>query len=264
MNRIKSLTMLWLTVTLFSFNTIAFAKEAAKTYTEPTTEMQFVLIPGGTFTMGKETDQFSRPAHQVTIKPFYMGKYEVTFKEYAKFVVDTGSQMPDDNSWGRGIRPVINVNWHDATNFANWLSRKSGKTYRLPTEAEWEYAARAGTTTHFSWGDDLSRAQANCRGCGSSWDNKMTAAVGSFSANPFGLYDMSGNVYEWLLDTEHQSYEGAPTDGSAWIDNKTPDFRMTRGGSWNTRIIDVTTWQRCWDKDNVRSNNIGFRLVLEK
>lgn len=233
-------------------------------YTEPVTGMQFVLIPGGTFVMGDEHGAFSIPVHQVSISPFYMSKYEVTFAQYDQYCDEVGRAKPDDQGWGRGIRPVINVNWHEAVAFAQWLSKKTGKSFRLPSEAEWEYAARGGLQTRFPWGKDLGRGNANCRGCGSLWDDKQTAAVGSFSPNGYGLFDTSGNVYEWTLDTEHRDYTGAPDDGSAWLGGAEPDWFITRGGSWNTRIVDIMSTRRCWDKSDYRSNNVGFRLVMEK
>src|SRR5262249_17947659 len=136
-----------------------------------------------------------------------------------------------DNGWGRGPQPVINVTWDDANRYVSWLSRITGKHYRLLSEAEYEYAARAGTSTAYPWGNDIGKNQANCNGCGSMWDNKQPAPVGSFASNDFGLYDMVGNVGQWVEDCFHPNYEGAPTNGSAWT---TGDCRrrVVRGGSW--------------------------------
>jgi formylglycine-generating enzyme required for sulfatase activity len=128
--------------------------------------------------------------------------------------------------------PVINVGWDDATQYVRWLSRLTGKEYRLLTEAEWEYAARAGTQARYSWGDELGKGNANCVSCGSQWDGKQTAPVGSFKPNAFGLYDMHGNVFEWCEDVGHDTYEGAPTDGSARLQGGDPSLRVVRGGSW--------------------------------
>jgi formylglycine-generating enzyme required for sulfatase activity len=127
--------------------------------------------------------------------------------------------------------PVINVNWDDVKNYIDWLKRMTGKEYRLLSEAEWEYAARAGTTTSYSWGDDIGKDNANCDGCGSRWDDKQTAPVGSFKPNAFGLYDMHGNVVEWVEDTWHDNYSGAPVDGSAWLEGSDVR-RVVRGGSY--------------------------------
>ena len=153
---------------------------------------EMVWIPAGSFRMGDIQgggDSDEKPVHRVSVGKFAMGKFEVTFAEYDKFAQATGRKKPNDRGWGRGNRPVINVSWNDATAYAKWLSNQTGKTYRLPTEAEWEYAARAGTETKYWWGNDLGKNRAACDGCGSQWDNKQTAPVGSFSANKFGLYD---------------------------------------------------------------------------
>lgn len=245
----------------------AFAAKAQplETYTDPTTGMQFVLIPGGTFVMGDPSgkDPFAVPAHEVTVKPFFLGKYEVTFSEYDQFARETKRDLPDDMGWGRGIRPVINVGWNDAVAFTEWLSKKSGKKFRLPSEAEWEFAARGKTTSIFYWGDALGRSNANCNGCGSPWDNSQTAAVGSFSPNPFGLYDMTGNVYEWCLDTLHRNYEGAPRDGKAWTSKKDKNFRMNRGGSWFQPTREMPVYRRCWDRVDLPRHELGFRVLLE-
>lgn len=235
------------------------------TYTEETTGMQFVSIPGGTYMMGDHSgnDPYASPVHPVTVKPFYLGKFEVTFAEYDQFARETKRELPDDNGWGRGIRPVINVNWHDAVAFTNWLSKKTGKKFRLPSEAEWEFAARGGTTTRYYWGDDFGRSNANCAECGSPWDGKQTVAVGSFKQNPFGLFDMIGNVYEWCLDTIHQNYVGAPTDGAAWIGKKDPQLRIDRGGSWMQPAKEMTVYRRCWDRADLSRKEVGFRVLME-
>ena len=133
--------------------------------------------------------------------------------------------------WGRGLRPVRNVSWYDAMAYTEWLWEQTGDRYRLPTEAEWEYAARAGSTTAYSWGDSIGRNRANCDGCASLWDGERTALVGTFKANGWGLYDMHGNVWEWVQDCWNDNYEGAPTDGTAWLSGDC-DRRVLRGGSW--------------------------------
>ena len=164
-----------------------------------------------------------------------MSKFEVTFDEWDACVAygDCDPRV-SDSGWGRGRQPVINVTWDDAKRYVAWLSRMTGKPYRLLTEAEWEYAARAGTQTAYSWGDEIGKGNANCDGCGSQWDNKQTAPVGSFAANAFGLYDMHGNVWEWVEDCFHDNYEGAPDDGSAWTADGDCNSRVLRGGSWST------------------------------
>ena len=184
---------------------------------------------------GRSADE--GPQHPVKITyPFEIGRYEVTFAQYDAFAKDTQHQLPDDRGWGRGDRPVINVTWHDAQAYVKWLSDKTGKKYRLPTEAEWEYVARAGTATAYWWGDRIGKANAACDGCGSQWDGKKTTLVGSFKPNAFGVYDTAGNVWEWTQDCWYGDYTRAPTDGSAWLEQNGGDCsrRVVRGGSWSS------------------------------
>ena len=205
---------------------------------------EMVVIPAGLFRMGcvsgRECDDNEKPVEPVTIwRPFALSKYEVTFEEYDRFLFPL---REDDKSWGRGRRPAINVSWDYAQLYVEWLSANTGARYRLPSEAEWEYAARAGTTTAYSWGNEIGNNRANCNGCGSQWDDRMTAPVGSFGANAWGLHDMHGNVWEWTEDCWHGSYDGAPEDGSAWTTGQgwrwvelSCSERVQRGGSWNNR-----------------------------
>ena len=208
------------------------------------------------------------PVHRVTFaRSFAVGVYEVTFAEWDACVADGGCRgyRPDDR-WGRGRHPVINVGWNDVQLYVAWLTRKTGRSYRLLSEAEWEYAARAGTTTRYWWGDDILADRANCRGCGSRWDNEQTAPVGSFYANAFGLYDVHGNVEEWVADCRNSNYTGAPTDGSAWTTGDC-GARVGRGGSyanayWNTRSAHRSFY--LVPRDGVqrrRAINIGFRVA---
>ena len=165
---------------------------------------EMVLIPGGAFRMGDLNgggDIDETPVHSVTVPAFKLGKYEVTFAQWDACVADGGCNgySPDDEGWGRGSRPVIHVTWDDAQSFISWLNAETGGNYRLPSEAEWEYAARAGSATKYSWGDDIGENRANCsKSCGDRWAN--TAPVGSFSANAWGLHDMHGNIEEWVQD----------------------------------------------------------------
>ncbi|HNB02025.1 MAG TPA: SUMF1/EgtB/PvdO family nonheme iron enzyme [Nitrosomonas sp.] len=205
-------------------------------------EPQMVRISPGSFIMGSPESEAGRsadegPQHPVKITyPFEIGRYEVTFAQYDAFAKDTQHQLPDDRGWGRGDRPVINVTWHDAQAYVKWLSDKTGKKYRLPTEAEWEYVARAGTATAYWWGDRIGKANAACDGCGSQWDGKKTTLVGSFKPNAFGVYDTAGNVWEWTQDCWYGDYTRAPTDGSAWLEQNGGDCsrRVVRGGSWSS------------------------------
>ncbi len=167
---------------------------------------------------------------------------------------------PGDAGWGRGNQPVINVSWNDAQDYVKWLKEKTKKDYRLLTEAEWEYVARAGSTTAYWWGDAVGRGNANCDGCGSQWDGKQAAPVGRFAANPFGLYDTAGNVWEWVEDCYHGSYDGAPKDGSAWK-NGNDCQRVLRGGSWNDGPGCVRSANRIRVGPDNRINYVGFRVA---
>jgi formylglycine-generating enzyme required for sulfatase activity len=198
---------------------------------------EMIVIPAGSFMMGSPPTEKGRltnegPQHQVTIaNPFAVSKFEVTFDEWDTCVAYGDCAQPvSDNGWGHGRLPVTNVSWEDAQRYVSWLSRMTGKPYRLLSEAEYEYATRAGTETPFPWGDKVGTGNANCNGCGSRW-NRQAAPVGSFAANGFGLYDMQGNITQWVADCYHPTYEGAPTDGSAWTTGDCKR-RMHRGTSW--------------------------------
>ncbi len=200
---------------------------------------ELVEIPGGVFMMGNEqASDNAKPAHEVEIAtPFYLSATEISFEQFDGFAASTGRDVPDDAGWGRGDRPVIYVNWDDAKAYAQWLGEQTDNACRLPTEAEWEYAARAGTTSRFALpapggGDDLA-GLANCWDCGGEWAHG-TVPVASFPANVWGLHDMHGNLNEWVEDCWHDSYTGAPADGSAWLDEDGGrcDHRVLRSGSW--------------------------------
>lgn len=232
-------------------------------YVEPVTLMEFVAVPGGSFLMGEKGNEWASPVHKVTVKPFLIGRYEVTFAQYALFCAATKRELPSDNGWGRGTRPAINVSWLDAVAFTKWLSDKSGRTFRLPSEAEWEYAARGGMTTPYPWGGDLGKNRANCNGCGSTWDNRNTAPVGSFAANDYGLYDVVGNVYEWTLDLRHDNYQGAPNNGSPWTKGSSSTERVNRGASYSQPLEEMAVSRRCWDEPEFSKSDLGFRVLLE-
>ncbi len=238
--------------------------EAQRQAARAAVELEMVAIRAGRFRMGcvSGRDCFGdeQPVHEVRVASFELSKYEVTFEEYDRFTEATGRARADDEGWGRGARPVINVSWNDARAYAAWLSAETGETYRLPTEAEWEYAARAGTSTAYSWGNEIGRNRANCDGCGSQWDNAQTAPVGSFGANAWGLHDMHGNVYEWVEDCWHENYAGAPSDGTAWTGGVC-GRRVLRGGSWYDSPRFLRSADRSGDSTGDRDYFNGFRVA---
>ena len=225
---------------------------------------EMVVVPAGSFRMGcvsgQDCEDDELPVHEVRVASFALGRYEVLFEEYDRFVA-TGRESPDDEGWGRGGRPVIYVSWEDATAYAEWLSAETGERYRLPSEAEWEYAARAGTTTAYSWGADIGQNRANCVFCSSRWDGEQTSPAGSFAANAWGLQDMHGNVHERVEDCWHDSYARAPADGSAWTRGGDCGRRVVRGGSWLHYPRVLRSANRIWSAVGSRYFNVGFRLA---
>jgi len=224
---------------------------------------EMVAVPAGEFLMGSNDGGGNeKPLHKVTIaKPLAVGKFEVTFAEWDACVAAGGCQnSPPDQGWGRGRQPVLNVSWDDITkDYLPWLSKVTGKTYRLLTEAEWEYAARAGLHASYAWGNELGQNRANCKGCGSQWDAKQTAPVGSFAPNAFGLHDTHGNVWEWVQDCYKNTYAGAPADGQA-VDGANCS-RTRRGGAWNGAASDLRLAGRLGTQAGSRWNNLGFRVA---
>ncbi len=229
--------------------------------------IEWVDIPAGTFTMGSPTSEFDRShyeiQHQVTLSAFKMSKYEVTFQQYDAFCIATGRTKPDDNGWGRGNRPVINVSWDDATAFAKWMG------CRLPTEAEWEYACRAGTTTPFNTGNNLTTSQANYNGNfpynnNPKGENRAkTVPVGTFAANAFGLFDMHGNAWEWVNDW----FENYSPKATAQTNPQGPSsgkFRVYRGGGWDLIAQFCRSARRRYQEPDRRFNYMGFRVVSSK
>ncbi|MBK1718720.1 formylglycine-generating enzyme family protein [Thiocystis violacea] len=223
-----------------------------------------VVLDGGAFQMGYNSlsgEDFG-PAHRVEPRPFMIGAHEVTFLEYDRFARATGLEPPDDRGWGRGTRPVVGVTWNQATDYAAWLSRQTNQRYRLPTEAEWEFAARAGTESPFWWGSNPERNRAACLDCGSQWDNRSTAPVMSFPSNPFGLYDTAGNAMEWVADCYEASYQGAPTDGGARLDGDCPS-RVARGGAFNKPSALMRVHVRARFAPETELNMLGFRIARD-
>ncbi len=273
--------------------------EAAGGSSRPGTEIkdcpvcpELVVIPPGAFVMGSPPSETGRdndegPAHQVNIaRPFALGKYEVTFDEWDACVAERACKEVKDEGWGRGRRPVINLDWEQALGYTEWLSQKTGKRYRLPSEAEWEYAARAGSEKARFWGTTTDRAcqfanvydqsgekEHHWQSEGRKWSDGTrvtifdcddgypnTAPVGSFQPNGFGLYDILGNVWEWTEDCSNSSYAGAPVDGSPW---RTGDCgkRVDRGGGWNYSPQFVRSAFRFRGTASNRYGDLGFRVA---
>ena len=225
---------------------------------------ELVMVPSGSYMMGSPSSERFRsdnedPVHRIMIeRPFAVGVYEVTFDEWEACRRDEGcSHNPDDSGWGRGRRPVIDVSWNDAQAYVKWLSRETGEEYRLLSESEWEYMARAGTTGPFHFGSTVSTEQANYHG---SRYRQQTEPVGSFPANAYGVHDVHGNIREWVADCWHESYRGAPTDGSAWTRGSC-DRRVLRGGSWFDGVRRQRSAQRSTYFTEDRNNIVGFRIA---
>ncbi len=247
---------------------------------------EMVVVPGGSFMMGSPPTETGRmpdeaadeepregPQHRVTIaKPFAVAKFALTFSEWDTCVAYGDCPHVSDAGWGTGQRPAINMSWDDAQRYVAWLSKMTGKPYRLLTEAEYEYATRAGTQYAFPWGDEVGLRNADCDDCGSPWDGKKTAPVGSFPPNAFGLYDMVGNLWEWVEDCYHPSYTtapsktqgkiDAPTDGSAWTTACWDDrLHVGRGGSWRSRHENIRSAGRNRATADRGGEDLGFRVA---
>jgi formylglycine-generating enzyme required for sulfatase activity len=246
---------------------------------------ELLEVPAGQFLMGSPTGEVGRdddegPQHTVTIaRPFAVGKYEVTFDEWDACVAVGGCARVADDGWGRGQRPAIRVSYEQAIGYTRWLSKKTGKPYRLLSEAEWEYAARAGSRTAYIWGATADRACEFENGADAAlgrqkpegWKNEWgllacddgqarTAPVGAFNPNAFGLHDVSGNLSEWVEDCYNTSYEGAPTDGRVWTTADCPR-RVIRGGNWSHSAVGVRSANRNGDPPSLRNMIVGFRVA---
>ncbi|MEM7579172.1 MAG: bifunctional serine/threonine-protein kinase/formylglycine-generating enzyme family protein [Cyanobacteria bacterium P01_A01_bin.80] len=256
--------------------------EKAKYFTEDLgndVTLDMVEIPGGEFNMGSPEDEKDRdkdegPQHKVTVKSFFMGKFAVTQAQYEAIM----GENPSASGFRGKQRPVVSLNWYDATEFCKKLTEKTGKTYRLPSEAEWEYACRAETITPFHFGETITTDLANYRGTDWKDDKEKlhsgnygngpkgkyreeTTEVGNFHSNAFGLYDMHGNVLEWCQDTWHKDYQGAPADGSAWVENGDDSKRVLRGGAWYNAPFKCRSAYRSYDEPHEKSTVFGFRVV---
>lgn len=215
-----------------------------------------VPIPGGMFAMGG-ADASELPVHQVTIRPFALGKFPVTVREWKECVAAKAcAELPD----GPDDSPVANVSYNDTQDYLAWLSRVTSKPFRLPSEAEWEYAARSGRKTKFWWGDQMRAGMANCKGCNEAYDATQPIKVGSFQANPFGLFDMGGGVDQWIADSWHKNYQRAPVDGSAWIDEGFA--HVIRSGSWKNDPSYARAASRDHYDARIRYPTHGFRVAL--
>jgi len=221
-----------------------------------------VSLPAGAFTMGANGgDPSERPAHRVSIgAPFAIGKYEVTVDQWNACA--EGGGCPRLTSKSPGNTPVRDVSWEDAQAYVKWLSASTGKSYRLPSEAEWEYAARGGTSGRFWWGEQMRPGNANCKDCGDPWSEDGPAKVGSFAPNPYGLHDVNGSVWEWVADCWHNSYKGAPGDGRAW-DTPGCRERVIRGGSWRDGASYMPSSTRFKYGASVRHSQNGFRVARD-
>ena len=241
---------------------------------------EMIRLKGGRFLMGEQGNTgtlYEQPVRTVRVAEFALGKYEVTFDEWDACHAARGClRKVDDEGWGRGRRPVIKVNWVDAQQYVAWLSRKTGQKYRLPTEAEWEYAARAGTSTRYSWGDSsvwvCSLANVFDR-TGLAlhpnwhWSSECddgyatTAPVGTFKPSRWGFHDLSGNVWEWVQDCWHSDYTGAPADSRAWDTGPDCHKRVNRGGGWGNNPRSMRSASRDADEAESVSDALGFRVA---
>ena len=226
---------------------------------------ELVVVPSGFFIMGLNgRRKAERPAHRVNISaPFAVGRYEITFDQWYACLKDQAcTHNPNDHNWGTDGRPVINVTWHQAQTYTKWLSKKTGHTYRLPSEAEWEYVHRAGTTTAFWWGKKPGENNANCKDCKSQWSAKSSAPVGSFRPNPFGLFDTTGNVFEWVSDCWNPNHEGSQHTTVPRMTGSCK-FRVIRGGSFYYFNKVARASYRAKNPPGVKSYWLGFRVVRE-
>ena len=233
---------------------------------------EMVVIPAGSFAMGlpegaNDYDWTEGPQHNVTIgKPFAVSKVELTFADWDACTNYGDCPQISNSGFGRGQQPVVGITWDEAQRYAAWLSRMTGKSYRLLTEAEYEYAARAGMQTAYPWGDDIGQGNEDCNGCKAQLNNKpldniQPAPVASFAPNQFGLYDMVGNVWEWTQDCWHYNYDGAPVDGSAWTDGGDCSKHVDRGGSYVSSPDNIRSASRWGYPADGRFDSVSFRLA---
>jgi len=224
---------------------------------------ELVVVPPGDFVMGSKDSQYEKPERTVSVaRPFAIGRREITFAEWDQ-CADAGAckHRPDDRGWGRGAQPAINVSWDDTKIFLAWLSQKTGQRYRLPSESEWEYAARAGTVTPFWWGREAGSGHAQCANCGGPITQRVAPAA-SFRPNGFGLYDTAGNAAEWVEDCWNLTYRNAPKDTTAWTSGDCR-LRVLRGGNFSSNATEIRSAARFRYDVDVRYYANGFRVVRE-
>ena len=231
---------------------------APATPTSAVREPEMRLLRGGSFIMGSNEDVSEKPVHQVAIKPFAISKYPISVREWNECAAANACAFA---ATGNQDAPITNVSWSDAKQFVAWLAGATRKAYRLPTEAEWEYAARGGTQTRYWWGDELQPGMANCKNCMNVAATEQPIKIGSFKPNPFGLHDMGGTVDQWVEDCWHKNYQGAPSDGSAWVEGDCTSH-VNRSGSWKNDARYVRPANRDSYDTNVRYPTHGFRIAL--
>ena len=213
---------------------------------------------------GSSIDQTEQPAHLVTLdRPFAIGTYEVTVREWNACVEAGACPRVAQYASPNPKAPIRDVSWDDAQQYLKWLSTTSGNLYRLPSEAEWEYAARGGTSGRFWWGDHMTTGKANCKDCGPPWQIDEPADTGSFAPNPYGLYDMNGSVWEWVQDCWHNSFHQAPSDAVAWDDQPNCSARVIRGGSWRDSAAYMVSSTRSSEEASARQSLNGFRVARD-
>jgi formylglycine-generating enzyme required for sulfatase activity len=216
-----------------------------------------VALRGGSFAMGSNEDVSEKPVHQLTLKPFAIGKFPVSVREWNECAAAKACGFVAN---GQEDAPVTNLSWSDAKQYAAWLAEATRKPYRLLTEAEWEYAARGGTQTRYWWGDQLQSGMANCKNCSETATTEQPTKVGSSKPNPFGLYEMGGGVDQWVEDCWHKNYQGAPADGSAWVEGQCASH-VIRSGSWRNDARYVRPSNRDSYDTEVRYPTHGLRIA---
>jgi formylglycine-generating enzyme required for sulfatase activity len=216
------------------------------------------MLRGGSFIMGSSDDITEKPTHQVTIKPFAISQYPISVREWNECAAVKACAFV---ATGKDDAPITNISWSDAKQFVAWLAGATRKAYRLPSEAEWEYAARGGTQTKYWWGDQFQSGMANCKNCTDIPAPEQPIKVGSFRPNPFGLYDMGGGVDQWVEDCWHKNYQGAPSDGSPWVEGDCVSH-VIRSGSWKNDARYARPANRDSYDTNVRYPTHGLRVAL--